>query len=159
MKKYIYIAAVVAVLGLVVAGIGKISGCRQTESINKTQQTSIVNPAKEEVEVKTRVIKETKTVKATETTPEIVTVTEVIETSGKASSSTPVVPAVPIPTLSGKLYIEAGVDWRIGKWEGPACYSVGCGTFITSNLAVGVSGSYFPEEGSYMVGPRVQIIF
>jgi len=154
MKKYLYIAAVVAVLGLVVAGIGKISGCKQTESINKTQQTAIENPAKKETEVKTRVIKEI------ETTPERTIVREIIETSGKTSISTPIVPQVPTASVSGKLYVEAGADWKLGtKWNDPACYSVGGGVFITSNLAVGVSGSYFPEEGSYLIGAKVMVVF
>lgn len=153
MKKYIYIGAVLALCGMAAISIGRISGCRKAESMNKTQQAAIANPAKEEVEVKTRVIKET------ETTPERTIVREIIETSGKSSSSTPVVPYVPNSSLSGKIYIEAGVDWAIGKWDDPNRYNVGCGTFITSNLSVGVSGSYLPETGEYTIGPRVQVIF
>ena len=54
MKKYVYIGAVVAILGLIVAGITQIKSCKHEQVLGeaeKKKQTAILNPSKIKKEI------------------------------------------------------------------------------------------------------------
>ena len=151
-KQYVYIGAVIAALGLGVAGIHAVKGCKQTVvqiEAEQTKQDAIANPAKTTQEV---IVNEIRRVEKPDGTVETI---ERI-TTGKVETTEPRVPTNIVVSQGSRIYLTVCGGLDLSKRQAFS-FGGGIGYFITDNIGVGIR--YDQMGGAHRFGVEATIKF